>query len=197
MANQYAQEFTPELSSDYLQSLLNPINEEERQNVGAARREGAAGGLAGTAAEGSRIGQAIFGGEQQKQSAVSKFNIDVAQAKRGERLTSEDEAFKDTERQKQEAFQRSLTEMGYAHEDAIAAGQKHAAEQGAIFGGITSLASAGIGGYFGGLGKAAGAAAGAAGSAAGSYEASKSEDEFDPYAGHAPTYSSRFQGEGF
>ena len=184
MANQYAPEFTPELSSDYLQSLLNPINEEERQNVGAARREGAAGGLAGTAAEGSRIGQALFGGEQQKQSAVSNFNLDVAQAKRGERLTSEDEAFKDTERQKQEAFQQSLTEMGYAHENAIAAGQKHAAEQGAIFGGITNLASAGIGGFFGGLGKAAGAAgaaAGAAGSAAGSYEASKSEDEFDPY----------------
>ena len=157
MANQYAPEFTPELSSDYLQSLLNPINEEERQNVGAARREGAAGGLAGTAAEGSRIGQAIFGGEQQKQSAVSKFNIDVAQAKRGERLTSEEEAFKDTERQKQDAFQKSLTEMGYAHENAIAAGQKHSAEQGAILGAVTSLASGVSGGLFG---MAAGAALG-------------------------------------
>jgi hypothetical protein len=161
-----ASEFTPELSSDYLASLLNPIEENERKNVGTARQEGAAAGLVGQAAEGSRIGAEEENAGLQENSAINGFNLDVANKQYGERMTDEAQSFQDTERQKTEAFQQQMEAEGFAHEDAAAAGAKHAAEQGQL-----------VGGFFGLAGSAAKAAGASAGGGAGDEDEDEDEDE--------------------
>ena len=154
-------EFTPELTTDSLAALLNPGEEEERQRISNAKNEGAASGLVGQAAEGSRVGAIEAGAGRDRNSAIAGFNLDVADKQYGERRTSEQEAFQDTERQKEEAFRTQMMEMGYAHEDAMQAGAKHAAEQGEILGLVGGIGGAAIGGALGGpMGASMSAAAG-------------------------------------
>ena len=78
--------------------------------------------------------------------------MDVADKKYSERMTDESRAFQASERMKQEDFEKSMPIMGYEHENAMAAGEKHAAEQAALVGGAFGLAGSGV--------KAAGMAAG-------------------------------------
>ena len=66
-------------------------------------------------------------------------------------MNDENNAFRDTERQKSEDFQRQMQELGFEHEDAAAVGAKHAAEQGQLVGlagGAASAGAGGFGGYF-------------------------------------------------
>lgn len=155
MPDNFASEFTPELSKEYLASLLNPIEQQEEANVGEARREGAAAGLVGLASIGSRIAGAEEAADRAKRSAIAGFNLDVATKKREERLTDEDRAYRDTERQKTESFQESMAKMGYAFEASQNEGALNAAKNALPWGIAEGAVSAGIGGYFGGLGRKA------------------------------------------
>lgn len=112
-----ASEFSPELSQAYLASLLNPIEERERAEVGAARNEGAAAGLVGQASTGTRIGAAAHNASVAEDNAISGFNLNVAGKQYDERMTDENRAFQDTQRQKSEDFQKSMTKMGYEFQD--------------------------------------------------------------------------------
>ena len=147
--NPTAYEFTPEVSRDYLSSLLEPIDEKERQSVGGARAKGAAGGLSSLASTGSEVGSIEANSGIAKNNAISKFNLDVADKKYSERQRDEQEAYQDTERQKSEDFHKMMTQLGYEHEQAQEAGSKHAFEQQQLIGIggsiIGSVAGAGIG----------------------------------------------------
>ncbi len=162
MPTPFAAEFADELSSQYLANLLNPIEEKEAEDVGAARREGAAAGLIGQAATGSRIAGAEAAAGKAENNAISGFNMDVANKKYSERMTDEGRAFQDTERQKTEAFQRSMAEMGYAFEASQNQGALNEAKRGQVLGAVSGVAGATLGGYLGGMGRSA-MAAGAAG----------------------------------
>jgi hypothetical protein len=152
MAQQLAQEFTPELSQKYLASLLNPIDESESSAVGKARAAGAAGGLGAQASTGAEIGAIEAGAERSKADTISRFNMDVAGKRRDERLTDESRTFQDIERQKQNDFEKQMSIMGYEHDNAVAAGAKHSSQQGQLAGLGLGTASNAIGGFFGGIG---------------------------------------------
>lgn len=160
----YAKEFTSEMNQGYLASLLNPIEQDEQASIARAKTEGAAGGLGMQAATGSRIGALEAGASTAREGLISKFNMDVAGKQREERLTDEQRTFQDLERQKTEAFQKSMTEMGYAFEDSQREAKRKSDNQFNTAGFVSGLASgalsAGVGGYFGGLGKAKGLVAG-------------------------------------
>lgn len=187
MATPYASEFTPELTAQSLAALLNPIEENERAEVGAARREGAAGGLVGQAATGSRIGAAVNNAGQNEESAVAGFNQNVAKAQYGERMTDESEAFQDTERQKTEAFQTSMAALGYQFADSQRVNQNRAdkisGEQGLVEGAGLNLLSKGLGNALGG---SSGGGGGGPGAGAGS---------FDPSAGYGNMAQNFYAGE--
>lgn len=159
MASPFATEFTPELSKEYLASLLNPIDEQERSAIGNARQEGAAAGLIGQAATGSRIGAVEAGADRSRTDTIAKFNENVAGSERSERLTAEKEAYDSTEAQKDRDFRKSLTEMGYQFSDQEREAQRKSDSDfnaPGFFAGLGSTAlSSGIGGYFGGLGRKA------------------------------------------
>ena len=177
----YAQEFTNELGSNYLASLLNPIEENERENVGKAESESRAGGLGAQAETGSEIAGVEENSQLHENSAISGFNLDVAQKQYGERMTDEEQAFRDTEAQKQRDFQQQMEAAGFAHEDAMAAGAKHAAEQGQILGIAGEVGGAAVGGFFGGpAGAMAGAAAGKSLAAMASPAAAPEDGEVGP-----------------
>lgn len=139
----FAQEFTPELSEGYLANLLNQRNNQAAAEVGSARQEGAEAGLVGQAATGARVGAAVENQNKAIDDITSKFNLDVADKKYSERMTDEREAFQDVERQKNETFQRSMTEMGFNLEGAARNAQnreeKITGEQGMIEGGLMTM----------------------------------------------------------
>ena len=156
----YASEYTPELGSNYLSSLLNPISEEEQENVGRARTAGKSAGLIGQASMGSEVGAAEANAGNQRNSTVSKFGLDVAGAQRGERMTDEKEAYDDTEKQKDQAFQEHMLGLEFQHQDAEAAGAKHAGEQGELLGIAGSVVGGVAGSMLGPAGTAVGSAVG-------------------------------------
>lgn len=156
----YGQEYTPELSQEYLASILNPIEASGAADEARARSEGQAAGLVGQAAMGSKVGMAREATARAKSQAIAGFNMDVAGAKRGERLTAEQQAYQSTESAKDRAFREHMAQIGYQYESAARAASEHGAkirgQQGLVAGIAGSALTAGIGGYFGGLGKAGG-----------------------------------------
>ena len=161
----YAQEFSPELGSQYLASGLNEIDQNEAVALGNVNAKRKAGGLDFQAAAGAEEGAIEAGVGKSRSDFINKYNMDVADKKYSERMTDESRAFQDSERQKTEDFQKSMTIMGYEHDNAMAAGEKHAAEQAALVGGAFGLAGSGV--------KAAGAAYGAGGVSPGGGYSSK------------------------
>lgn len=138
MTSQFASEFTPELSQDYLARLLNDNVNEEAAGVGRARQEGESAGLVGQASTGSRLAAVEDDFNRNANDAVGKFNLDVAGKQYGERMTDEERAFQDTERQKQDDFQREMTVLGYNAQGAARNAQNRAnkiqGEQGMVEG---------------------------------------------------------------
>lgn len=162
MESMFAREFTPELSQDYLASLLNNVDQEEQTSIGKARQEGASAGLIGQAATGSRIGAAEQNANLNRNATISKFNLDVADKQYGERMTDEQRTFQDVERQKQDDFQKSLAEMGYQFSDsqrAIEEHDKNLITGSSLLGLAAGAGAQGAGSYFGSKAGAAAVAA--------------------------------------
>ena len=149
----YAQEFTPELSQSFLANQLNLSSNNEAAEVGRAHEEGEEGGLVGQAAEGSRVGAATDNANRNVNDTVTRFNTDVAGKQYSERMTDEREAFQDTERQKTEAFQQSMEQLGYSQrvqsKESDNRFNKISAYQGLALGTLTGSATSYGGGYKG------------------------------------------------
>jgi hypothetical protein len=144
MPTPYAQEYTTEFGPQYEASMLNQIDQSEGAALGQVRQKRSEGGLDAQASAGAEEGAIESGTENARASAVGNFNMEVANKKYSERMTDEAQAYQDTERQKQEDFQKSLTIMGYEHDDAMQAGEIHAAERGQLVGGAFGLAESGM-----------------------------------------------------
>ena len=179
-----AVEYTPELDDSILAKSLNDISTKETEEIGQARARGVSGGLGDQAATGSEIGQVEAGAVSKTADTIGNFNMDVAGKKYSERMTNEARQWQDTERQKTEDFQKSLTEMGYAeqaNQNQFNAGQQqealHASYRGQLMGLATGLGGAALGGWAG-SGFAMGGA-GAAGSSIASEAPMSANDSFN------------------
>ena len=121
MAEYAPQEFSPELSQDFLDNLTRPIEKRGAEDEGRAYSEAASRGLSGQAFAGSLVGAAREGTADRKSRAVSDFNYNLANMTREERLRDQgrewelaDQQFAAAEAEKARAFQARLAEMGYA-----------------------------------------------------------------------------------
>lgn len=155
MQSPMAREFSPELSSAYLAQLLNHIDTKEGQAEGNARREALAGGLEGTAEMGSKIGWARANAANEGLDVTNQFNLDVANKQYSERMADESRGFQAEQAQLNREEQERLSELGFEHSMALTKEEENYQDsgfwKGALTGGITSIASAGVGGYMGGL----------------------------------------------
>lgn len=144
--DEFAKEYTPEMSKSYLASLLQPIDDFSRVDEGRATAEAASRGLLGQAYEGSAIGAVRSGARNEKARTIGAFNLDVANKMREERLGSqsrgyavEDRNFASVEAEKMRNFQQKMAEMGYMHDDASARRDKVYGEQGLLEGGAMTI----------------------------------------------------------
>lgn len=182
MPTPYAAEFTDEMGPQYEASILNKINEGESDALGRVSANRQSGGLDADASAGAERGAIEAGATSARAGAVGQFNMDVANKRYSERMTDEARSFQDIERQKDEEFRKQLAIMGYEHENAVNAGNLHAAERGQLIGGLFGLANplgASAGQWTasgGGAAAAGGGAAGAGGLMAGGGEASSIAD---------------------
>lgn len=155
MAN-YAQEYTPELSAQFLAGELAPISEGEQEAEGLARQEGEEGGLIGKFSTAGKIAGARAAAASQKAGIIGQFNMERARAQYGERMTDENRTFQATEAQKQRDFQEMLTRLGYTNEikrrESENRRSKIQGEQGLVEGALVQGAVSGIGGLAGGYG---------------------------------------------
>jgi len=165
MPSDYAPEYTPELSKSYLDSITGDIDDLGRIDEGRASAEAASRGLLDQGAfMGSATGRVRQGVAREKSRNIGAFNLNVAEARRGERLGEksrgwnvEDRNFGAAEAEKSRAFQKQMAEIGYQFEkdQADKAGKF---SWGGFASGVAGKAiGAGVGGYAGGLGAAAGA----------------------------------------
>lgn len=146
------QEYTPELSKSFLDSITGGIDEQGRVDEGRAASEAASRGLDEQGAYvGSAVGQVRAGVARDKTSAIGAFNMDVAGKTREERLTKqnrgwsvEDRDFGAVEAQKNRDFQEHLAQLGYQYGDASARRDKIYGEQGMVEGAAMKLGSSAI-----------------------------------------------------
>jgi len=121
MPSDYAPEYTPELSKSYLDSITGDIDDLGRIDEGRASAEAASRGLLDQGAfMGSATGRVRQGVAREKSRNIGAFNLNVAEARRGERLGEksrawnvEDRDFGAAEAEKSRAFQKQMAEMGY------------------------------------------------------------------------------------
>jgi len=161
MPSDYAPEYTPELSKSYLDSITGDIDDLGRIDEGRASAEAASRGLLDQGAfMGSATGRVRQGVAREKSRNIGAFNLNVAEARRGERLGEksrgwnvEDRNFGAAEAEKSRAFNREMAHLGYQFDDASSRRDMFRAQQGAVMGsGIqigTKLAGMALGGYWG------------------------------------------------
>ncbi len=130
----FPSEFTPELNSQYLDALLQPINQQTEESVGNAEAQAGSRGLLGQATEGSLETGAQAYGNQQANQAVAGFDYSVANTKEQERMLEEQQGFQNQQAVQNYGFNENLAQMGYNAQTA-AANQAHEwGVQGAIMG---------------------------------------------------------------
>ena len=187
----YAREFTPELNSRYLASLLKPYEEEERKLISAAGQRYQSGGLNSQAAYGAEVGAIEAGIATGRAKAVAGFDLDVANRRYTERLTNEQRSFDVEEARKHREFQEHMASLGFQFAEGNAEAergyQRVQGQQGAVWGLGSSLLSAGASVYGSYKG------AGDKGAVAGSDERLKTEVKRVGQAGPFGVYTYRFK----
>ncbi len=143
----YAGEYSPDLESSYLASILNKTNEQERADVGNASREGESAGLIGQASTGSRVAGAVGRSNNAYLDSLSKFGLNVADKQYSERMTDEKQAFQASESQKDRDLKEHLTSLGYQFAEGSASAERGyervTGQQGMVVGLGASLLSGG------------------------------------------------------
>jgi len=118
------QEYTPEMTQNFYESLSRPIEERTRLNVGKARSEALARGMEGDPFESLGVASARNQGAQQLGDLWSGISMQGADKARQERMTKEGRDWQTTENaearewQSQEAdagraFQEKMTQTNY------------------------------------------------------------------------------------
>jgi hypothetical protein len=150
----YAQEFSNEMGADFLAGEMGDISSEERKQAGLNAQRATAGGLGSIGGLSLANQSAAQNAGNMKNKAISAFNLDVANKQREERMIGEQETFQDTERQRQEAFQKEMSQIDADRRTAAARQQHIWGQQGAVTGAVAQVGadiiSRGVGGVMGG-----------------------------------------------
>lgn len=122
MANGF--EYTPEITEDYLQSVLRPNREATAQNVGRARGEALRRGLEGDPYEALRVGAAQRTGALGEQDTRANLAFGVAGMRRDERVGEEkftrESEWTSGESEKGRSFQERMAERQHQYAQEMA-----------------------------------------------------------------------------
>lgn len=149
-------EYSPEMTRSYLDSVLTQVDTQEGEDEGLARREAAAGGLAGIGSLGGKVGAARRGAADRKSQITSAFDLDVANKDREERMIGQKENFQADQAQKDRDLREKLAQMEFQQASGRQASQQGfervMGQQGLVTGLGAGLLTRGAGGYLASLG---------------------------------------------
>lgn len=122
MAN-YAGEFTPEITQNYLQNLQRPIQQQGAVDIGKARGEALRRGMAGDPFEALRVGAAQNTMNTNMSNTNANLGFQVAGVAQQERMGNENrasqQAFSAAESEKDRVFQERMAVQQRNYEQAM------------------------------------------------------------------------------
>lgn len=153
MAMNYAGEFTPEITADYLKRLQQPIIEQGAVSVGRARGEALRRGMAGDPFEALRVGAAEAGTQRALADTGANLAFNVAGMQQQERYGKEQLAsqqqFSAAEAEKSRQFEAQQAQITRDYQAALQRAQRHAERRAFWPNLIGGMVSTGAGVYAG------------------------------------------------